>query len=138
MLIEEIKNIKSDKRELKQFATVMWIFLVALGVFAFLRAKPVYIYLFSFSLFFFVAGFVIPQVLKPLQKTWMSIAVIMGFFMSRVILAIVFFLVITPIGAFMKLLGKDILNEKINKACKSYWILREESSFDKVRCEKQY
>ena len=66
-------------------------------------------------------GVVAPQVLKPLQKAWMAFSVIIGFFMSRLILAILFFGVITPIGLLMKLFRQDILGQRIEKSISSYW-----------------
>ena len=62
-----------------------------------------------------------PDVLKPLQKAWMGLGVVLGFFVSRIIMAVLFYLIITPVGFIMKLFGKDILDQRIDKNKTSYW-----------------
>jgi len=61
----------------------------------------------------------------------------MGFVMTRVILAVLFYLIITPISFVSKLFQKDFLNLKIEKEKKSYWNLKNEP-YEKSSTEKQY
>jgi hypothetical protein len=82
-------------------------------------------------------GLVLPRVLKPLYLVWMSLAAILGYFVSRIILTVLYFFVITPIGLFMRLLGKDILDKKMDSR-QSYWHRRASQSNDPARLEKMY
>ncbi|KIX15639.1 hypothetical protein X474_03070 [Dethiosulfatarculus sandiegensis] len=82
-------------------------------------------------------GLLLPRVLKPLYLVWMSLASVLGYFVSRIILTILYFLVITPIGLFMRLLGKDILDKKMDSK-QSYWHRRANQSNDPARLEKMY
>ena len=59
----------------------------------------------------------------PLNKAWFRFGVFLGNFVSPIIMGIIFFLVVTPIGLLMKLLGKDLINLKKNNE-KTYWIQR--------------
>ena len=60
-----------------------------------------------------------------LNKIWHKFGIILGYLISPIIMAIIFFFVVTPIGLFMKLIGKDLLNKKYNKKDKTYWIIRD-------------
>ncbi len=83
-------------------------------------------------------GLVLPTALTPIYKGWMGLATIMGWFMTRVILGVLFYLVITPVGLISKIMGKDFLDLKINRAQKSYWKRREPKAFEKESCENQF
>ena len=85
-----------------------------------------------------LSGLTRPALLKPVQKVWMSFAVVMGWFMTRVILAVLFFLVVTPIGVIFKVLGKDIIGVKIDKEAESYWAEKGNVNKDKSSYEKQF
>ena len=73
------------------------------------------------SLIFLLLGLVNSKILTPLNKTWFKFGIFLGNIISPIIMAIVFFLVVTPVGLIMRALGKDPLNLKFN-AKKSYWI----------------
>ena len=138
MLLQEIKNIKSEKKELREFGITLGVVFGLLGALFWWRHKPSFAYLLVASVFFAFFGLLIPVVLKPVQKVWMAVALIMGSIMTRVILSILFYLVITPIGFICRVLGKDILDLKIDKNKKSYWINREKSIINMAKYEKQY
>ena len=135
---DEIKNIKSGKKELKEFGITFAIVFGLFGVLFWWRHKPYFYYLFFVSVFFMFFGLFLPIALKPIQKIWMAVALVMGSIMTKVILFILFYLVITPIGIICRLLGNGILDLKLDKTKKSYWIKREKSIIDKSRYEKQF
>ncbi len=64
---------------------------------------------------------VVPPVFRLVYRLWISLSVCIGYFVSRLILSIVFFLVITPIGIIMSILGKDPMERKLDKTAASYW-----------------
>ena len=73
------------------------------------------------SLIFLVSGLLNSKFLTPLNKLWFRFGIFLGKIISPVIMGIICFLVVTPIGLIMRLLGKDVLNLKYSKN-KSYWI----------------
>jgi large-conductance mechanosensitive channel len=73
------------------------------------------------SLIFLVSGLLNSKILTPLNKLWFKFGILLGKIISPVIMGIIFFLVVTPIGLIMRLLRKDVLNLRYNKN-KSYWI----------------
>ncbi|MBL7131942.1 MAG: hypothetical protein ISS45_11190 [Candidatus Omnitrophica bacterium] len=137
-MLEEIKNIKSGKRELRQFGITIGIVLGLLGGLFFLRQKDYYSYLLIFCGTFLFLGLVAPTLLKPIQKIWMSLAIVIGWFVTRAILTVLFYLVVTPIGILARLVGKDFLDIKFDRNTDSYWLAREPAKFDKRSYENQF
>jgi hypothetical protein len=64
-------------------------------------------------------------IMKPIHIGWMTFAFALGWINTRILLGIFFYLILTPIGVVMRLLGKDILDEKIERSATSYWVKRE-------------
>ena len=73
------------------------------------------------SVIFLILGLLDSKILAPLNKIWFKFGILLGKIVSPLIMVIIFFLVVTPIGLIMRLLGKDVINLKYNKN-KSYWI----------------
>ena len=120
-ILDEIKKIKSGKKELREFAIVMGIFFAILGGLLLWRHRP-FIWPVSLSAIFFISGFLFPQALKPVQIAWMTLAVLIGFVMSRVILSVLFFLVLSPLALISRLLGKKYLDLSFRKPeAATYW-----------------
>ena len=138
MIIEEIKNIKSGKRELRQFGITIGLVLGLLGSWFLWRNKEGGSLLLIAATLFLSLGFILPRLLKPFQKLWMTLAVLLGWLMTRIILTILFYLVVTPIGLLAKVSGKDFLNRKFNSDASSYWIPRKAITPDKRNYEKQF
>ena len=138
MIIEEIKNIKSGKRELRQFGLTVAIVLSLLGGLFFLRKKDYYSCFLAFSAAFLFLGLVAPILLKPIQKIWMALSIIIGWFITRIILIILFYLVVTPTGILARLFGKDFLNLRFDRNINSYWIPRKKRKLERRDYEKQF
>lgn len=137
MILEEIKNIKSDKKELKKFGITIGGALLLIGIILFLLGKPSASYFIGGGLAFQIIAQTFSILFLPLQKIWMALSVVMGFVMTRVILAILFYIIITPISFISKIFKKDFLNLEIDKKKKSYWNLRDEE-YEKSSTEKQF
>ena len=80
---------------------------------------------FILSLVFLVLGVLNSKFLTPLNKLWLKFGTILGSIISPLIMGVVFFIVVTPIGLIMRFLGKDILRINKNKLASTYWINRE-------------
>jgi len=124
MIIEEIKSIKSDRKDLRNFGITIGIALGVLGGLLLWREKPSYFYCVIAGIVFLLSGFAFPAVLKPFQKVWMTISILMGWFMTRLILIVLFYAVLTPIGLIARLCGKKFIDRAFDKNVKSYWIIK--------------
>ncbi len=137
-MLEEIKNIKSGKRQLRQFGLTLGIVLGVWAGLLFFRGRGYYSYLFILSVVFLSLALLAPALLKPVQKIWMTAGICIGWFVTRVILLLLFYLVITPIGILAKIFGKDFLDTKFDRDRDSYWIARVPAKFDKKSYENQF
>lgn len=79
-----------------------------------------------------------PQVLVPVNKGWMAFAEGIGFVMSRVVLGITYFFVLTPIAVLRRRRGANILEPHFEPDRKSYWVPRQPKPFDRERYQRQY
>ena len=134
----EIRHIKTGKEDLRSFGVIIGIILLLVAGFLFYREKE------SFQTFLYIAGafigfgLIIPIILKPIYIVWMTFAVVLGWFMTRVILSLLFYVIITPIGLVMRTFGKDFLDIKKQAVKGSYWNQRD-SNFEKNQnYEKQF
>lgn len=139
MLTEEKSKIKRSKKELRKFGITMAIALAIIGCLILWRQKKYYQVFWGLSSLFLFSGLLLPVILGPVYKLWMTLSSVMGWFMSRVILIILFYLILTPIAILMRILGKDFLNIKFDKGLvESYWIPRELDKSQKKDYEKQF
>ena len=93
MFLEEIKNIKSEKKDLRDFGITFGVVLGLLAGALWWKGKDTYTIFIALSAAFFFFGLVLPRLLTPLQKVWMMFAVVLGWFMTRLILSILFYVV---------------------------------------------
>jgi hypothetical protein len=121
MFKEEFKHIKESERDLQKFGLTVGGVLLAIGLLLFYFEKPSAIFFAVIGGLLILFGAVLPKILKPLNRIWMSLAIVLGFIMSRVILTILFYLVLTPIGILAKLVGKKFMILKYDKSTKTYW-----------------
>ena len=76
------------------------------------------------SIIFFILAVLNSKLLTPLNKLWFKFGLFLGSIISPIVMGIVYFIVVTPIGIFMRLLGKDLLKTSKAKNASTYWIKR--------------
>jgi large-conductance mechanosensitive channel len=89
-----------------------------------LKEEPFRIWSIVIAIIFLILGLMNSKLLTPLNKLWFKFGLFLGSIVSPIVMGIVFFLVITPTGFVMKIMGKDLLNIKKDNDKKSYWINR--------------
>ena len=138
MILDEIKNIKESKKDLRKFGLSVGIVLLVIAGILFYKQKDSYLYFGIIGLFLLAAGLIIPVILKPLNKIWMSLAILMGWVMTRVILILLFFLALTPLAIIARIFRKRFLDLKIDKSKESYWEIREKKEIKPIDYERQF
>lgn len=78
----------------------------------------------------FILSRVAYPIMKPIHIGWMTLAFALGWFNTRLLLGIFFYLILTPIGVLLRLFGKDLLDQRIDKRATTYWKKRDLSTFD--------
>ena len=114
--MDEIK-ISSNR----SFGIVFFFVFLLIAVYPLIKNQDIRLWSLTVSVVFLILGIFNSKILNPLNKLWFKIGIFIGKIVSPLIMGIIFFLVVTPIGLLMRLLGKDLLNLKFNNN-KSYWI----------------
>jgi|TARA_B100000787_G_scaffold609_1_gene464 hypothetical protein len=107
----------------KSFGIVFFLLFLAVSIFPLFKDGNIRIWSLIISIIFLVLGLFNSKALTPLNKVWFKFGILLGNFLSPVVMGIVFFAIVTPTSIIMRVLGKDLLNlKKSNK--NSYWIER--------------
>ena len=138
MIKDEIKNIKQSPKDLRKFGLTVGIILLLISCLLIWNHKPTQIFFLSIGAILFLAGLLFPTILRPLNKAWMTLAILLGWVMTRVILFFLFYLVITPIGLIARIFGKHFLDLKIDKSRISYWEKRKNVPAAPADYERQF
>ena len=138
MIRDEIKQLKTGKRELRKFGLLVGGAFVLLGAILLLRHRPAAPYFLIAGALLILPGLIAPRILKPIYIVWMLLAVLLGFVVSIILLILFFFLVITPIGLAARCLGNDFLNLKLDRPAASYWMPRERKLKTPLEYERQF
>jgi hypothetical protein len=105
----------------RSFGIVFFVVFLIIALYPIINNQEPRLWSLIISLIFLFLGLLNSKFLTPLNKFWFKFGLILGKIISPIIMAIIFFLVVTPIGVIMRNIGKDLLNLKFNKD-KSYWI----------------
>ena len=114
--MDEIK-ISSNR----SFGIVFFIVFLLVAIYPIFKNGDIRLWSLLVSSIFLILGLINSNILTPLNKIWFKFGIFLGKIISPVIMGIIFFLVVTPIGFIMRLMGKDVLSLKFNNN-KSYWI----------------
>ena len=105
----------------RSFGIVFFVVFLLVALYPLIHAEEIRLWSLIISIIFLILGLLNSKILGPLNKIWFKFGILLGKIVSPLIMGIIFFLVVTPIGLIMRLLGKDLLNLKYNKN-QSYWI----------------
>ena len=118
--MDEIK-ISSNR----SFGIVFFIVFFFIAIYPVINDGHVRIWSLIISAIFLILGLLNSEILSPLNKIWFKFGILLGKIISPLVMGLIFFIVVTPIGLLMRLINKDLLNLKFNKN-KSYWIEKNE------------
>ena len=122
------------KNQNRSFGLLFFVVFLALALWPLTKKGEINIYLISIALIFLVLGLLNSKILSPLNKAWIKFGEILGRVRAPIVMAIVYFLILTPISLLVRLFGKDLIGMKFsNDIKKSYWIKRKKhlGSMDK-------
>ena len=106
----------------RSFGIVFFIVFLLIALYPLTYSEEIRVWSATISLIFLVLGLFNSKILTPLNKLWFKFGILLGKIISPIIMGIIYFLVVTPIGLLMRLFGKDVLNLKLNKNESSYWV----------------
>ena len=118
------KKIKMSSN--RSFGILFFIVFVIIGLWPLLNDADIRIWSILLSSVFLILGIFNSKILTPFNRIWVRFGIILGTIIAPFVMGLVFFIVITPIGIIMRLLGKDLLNIKYSNKI-SYWIKRDKN-----------
>ena len=113
------KTIKISSN--KSFGIVFFIVFLIVALYPLFQGSDLRVWSLLISLIFLTLGLLNSSLLTPLNKIWFRFGILLGNFVSPIVMGLIFFTVVTPTSLMLKVFGKDVLNLKKNKE-KSYWI----------------
>ena len=107
----------------KSFGIIFFIFFIIVSIFPLFKEENIRIWSLIIAVIFLILGLFNSKALTPLNKIWFKFGILLGSFVSPIVMGVVFFVIVTPTSLVMRALGKNLLNlKKGNK--KTYWIER--------------
>ena len=131
-------EIKATRKEVQKFGILFAVVFVLIGLYMLWRGREYWYYLPIVGGLFLAGGYFAYTLLRPVYIWWMKLAFVLAWVNTRILLSLFFYLIVTPIGAVMRLFGKDFLDEKIEENRSSYWSRREKKEFDKANYERLF
>ena len=107
----------------RSFGILLFLFFMVISLWPLLSNNELRIWSLVIAIIFLVLVIFNPKLLSPLTKLWIKLGEIIGKFISPIIIGLIFFLILTPIGLLMKMFKKDLLNLKFSKN-DTYWVKR--------------
>ena len=114
------KEIKISSN--KSFGLVFFVIFIIIALWPLLNNGNIRIWSIIVSIIFLILGLLNSKILTPFNKLWMRLGALLGIIVSPIVMGVVYFGIITPIGLITKLFGKDVLNLKLDKNKTTYWL----------------
>ena len=123
----------NKKSSNKSFGILFFVVFLGLGLWPLTNDNNPNINLIIISIIFLILGLLKSKLLSPLNSFWIKFGELLGKIIAPVVMAIIYFLILTPISLMVRLFGKDLLGLKFSKQLKTYWIKRKKDlgSMDK-------
>ena len=125
-----MKRVDSDKIKIssnRSFGLLFFVVFLIVSLWPLTHEGSIRIWSVIISAVFLILGLINSRLLTPLNLLWFKFGMILGAIISPIVMGFVFFLVVTPTGLILRMMGKDLLNKKYDKKKKTYWIIRNKS-----------
>ena len=111
------------KENNKSFGILFFVIFLLVALWPLINSEFIRLWALGIASIFLVLGITNSKILTPIKKAWIKLGEILGKIIAPIVMGLIYFIIITPIGLLMRLVGKDVLNLKFNKN-DSYWIKR--------------
>lgn len=124
-----------NKSSNRSFGIVFFFFFLILSLWPLTKNDSLNLYFVLVSIVFLILGIINSKVLTPFNNIWIKLGELLGRIIAPIVMALVFFLILTPISILVRVFGKDLLGLKFLNKPKSYWINRKK---DLGKMDKQF
>ena len=118
--------VSTEQSSEKSFGVVFSIVFLIVALYPLINSEGLRIWALVVSIIFFLLAFLAPKILVLPNKLWFKFGLLIGSIVAPIVMAFVYFVTVLPTGLIMRLLGKDLLKQKLDKNAKSYWVKRSE------------
>ena len=125
-MFETKSHIATEQSLPKSFGIVFSIVFLIVTLYPLINSEGLRIWALVASIIFLFLAFIAPRVLVFPNKLWFKFGLLIGSIVAPIVMAFVYFFTVLPTGLIMRLLGKDLLKQKLDKNAKSYWFKRSE------------
>ena len=123
---ETTSHIVIEQSSEKSFGIVFSIVFLIVALYPLINSEGLNIWALVVSIIFLFLAFIVPKVLVFPNELWFKFGLLLGSIFAPIVMAFVYFATVLPTGLIMRLLGKDLLKQKLDKNAKSYWVNRSE------------
>lgn len=125
MILDDLKKLNTQPSDLRKFGLLVGGVFVLLAALLWWRDKPADVYFAGAGAFLIALGVICPRGLKWIYLGWMFLALILGHVVSTILLTLLYYLVISPIGLLARIAGKDFLSCRVTRETSTYWTPKE-------------
>jgi hypothetical protein len=125
-MIEISRHISTEQSTEKSFGFVFSVVFLIVALYPLTNSESLRIWALIISIIFFLLAFLAPNILVLPNKLWFKFGLLLGSIVAPIVMAFVYFVTVLPTGLIMRILGKDLLKQKLDQNAKSYWIKRSE------------
>ena len=111
----------------RSFGLLFFAVFLILALWPLTKKGEINLYLILIAVIFLILGLSNSKILTPLNKTWIKFGELLGRIIAPIVMALVYFLILTPISLLVRLFGKDLIGMKFRNDIKSYWIKRKKN-----------
>ena len=123
---EIASHISTEQSSDKSFGVVFSIVFLIVALYPLINSEGLRIWALVVSAIFLLLAYVAPKILSLPNKLWFKFGLLIGSIVAPIIITLIYFVTVVPTGLIMRLLGKDLLKQKLDKNSKSYWVKRSE------------
>ena len=117
-------NSKSSNRS---FGFLFFVVFLIIGLWPLKNGGNINSYFLIASAIFLILGLINSKILSPLNKLWIKFGEILGIVIAPIVMALVYFIILTPVSLLVRIFGKDLLGLKFSKIRNTYWINRKKN-----------
>ena len=111
----------------KSFGLLFFVVFLIIGLWPLKNSENLNFYFITISIIFLILGLINSKLLSPLNKSWIKLGEILGIIIAPIVMALVYFVILTPVSLIVRIFGKDLLSLKLLKEKETYWIERKKS-----------
>lgn len=123
---ESSSHIPIEQSSEKSFGIVFSIVFLIFSLFPLINSGYIHLWALIVSAIFLFLAFIAPNILKLPNMLWFKLGILLGSIIAPIVMSLIYFITVMPIGLIMRLLGKDLLKKKFDRNAKTYWIKRNE------------